>query len=142
MATSVPATVAFAAMPTRRQKRFARFFAVFTALVTTWCLGCSAFGPLIDALAGGAKGGGMVCGSEGPPVASSGDGHSAVQEAPNGTTAAPGDDCSCLGCYAATPVLQLMTVRLVSPPAVAARDLDAFLSVDRSPLVPPPQAQA
>lgn len=133
----------------RRRTGLSRALAAFTALATSWCLGCSAFELLIDAATGGKDSSGMVCASEGGHKVGAA---SSVMETAGATStihALPDEDggatamlCGCDGCFAPSPIAAALAT-IPSPPLVA---LPATLvtppSVDRAPLVPPPQASA
>jgi hypothetical protein len=125
-----------------------RALRAFTALITVWCLGCSSFEPLLAELLGSAAGPEMVCASEGgtrgamSPGASSAS--SDVSTVSVGTseeaTSARGFTCDCQGCYAPSPALP--AVALDALPALGQPHTEPAmpLSIEREPLVPPPQS--
>jgi len=109
-----------------------------TALATVWCLGCSAFDPMLDALVGSRGMAGMDCAREmGSPLTSD-RGVAAVAPSPDGSGHI-GYTCDCGGCFSASPhsaVLAMSTHTIPSPePQVFAR----LLSVTRAPVAPPPE---
>jgi hypothetical protein len=120
---------------------------VLTSLVTVWCLDCSAFEPLLDALLG-ARADVMSCGSM--QAASGSSGASRVAEANRGGAAIPhlsepghqrdGFDCGCGGsCHApnasASPIASIRAL----PPTIATIDAIHPVSADRVLLLPPPE---
>jgi hypothetical protein len=117
------------------------------ALATMWCLGCSAFDPLLDHLAGVSAASGMVCESDGygGPVTErvGGAAHAelpAVHVVP--TTDAGSDGgyvCGCQSCHAASLAAYALSIEPLPAPSVPATEPIALLSVVREPLVPPPQ---
>lgn len=138
----------------RNRAPVTRLFGALTALVTVWCLGCSAFEPLVEHLLGG--GSGMMCASE------SGVGMSDEMRAtPAGSEALPsagpqdhvpstvsaaqdhggrGFSCGCQSCTSASPTtVAFVAPELAAPRAHAWRPATQ-LDVPREPLVPPPQS--
>jgi hypothetical protein len=121
-----------------------RVLRAFTALVTVWCLGCSAFEPLLVALAGDSGSFGMSCGSEGiveggAVVADAGgDGAMIVRDA---STESSSRDClcQCQGCHAPSPIEIVATVERTPAQRLPVARPGVPLSVLREPLVPPPQ---
>jgi hypothetical protein len=126
-----------------------RALRALVALVTVWCLGCSAFEPLLDHLAGAPAGSEMICASDtGIGERVEGSLPSAVPDAGLQARLTSSDvpaeshayECGCQSCHAvqlafvavapATPALpaRLQTLEPTTPP-----------SVSREPLVPPPQ---
>lgn len=135
-----------------------RALRALVALVTVWCLGCSAFEPLLDHLVGVSGGVGMVCASDAgagerlavPPAPSESNGAQAAGlSAPSRTSvAAPSDapagqqayECGCQSCHA----VQLAIAGVAPSPPAAPERLQVLepvtpSSVSREPLVPPPQ---
>jgi hypothetical protein len=110
-----------------------RASSAFTALLTAWCLGCSAFEPLLGALNATPLAQEMTC-------------QSAAQDgqAPVGIVeVAPGADqgglaCGCEYCAAVSlPVFSLSFV--TSPlPLVTVSDAPELVGIEPTPLVPPP----
>ena len=121
-----------------------RALRTFTALVTVWCLGCSAFEPLLAGLTGESGGFGMACASERGPeglstVVNAGGGGAMIVDAPS-TGNSPDDClCQCQGCHAPSPNAIEVILERLAPPSLPSAGPDAFLSVARQPLVPPPQ---
>lgn len=128
----------------RRPSRLIRLLLGLTALATAWCLGCDAFDPLLAALfpEGGAT---MVCASDGPAsasVAQAGVGGGSAVAAPashNGGTAA---SCGCESCHAPVPTQLAVVVPAPSLPHQSVGEPGIPPSIDRTPLVPPPQRVA
>ena len=136
-----------------------RALRALVALVTVWCLGCSAFEPLLDHLAGVSAGVGMVCASDGgaserldvsPSSAeSSGGAAAAALSSPSVTSiAAPTDapagqhayECGCLSCHAVQLALAgVAPARPAHLERLQALEPGTPSSVSREPLVPPPQ---
>ena len=121
-----------------------RALRAFTALVTVWCLGCSAFEPLLAGLTGESGGFGMSCASEPgreglSTVVTAGGGGAMTVDAPS-TENSPDDClCQCQGCHAPSPNAIEVILERLAPPSLPSAGPDAFLSVARQPLVPPPQ---
>ena len=134
----------FPARMRRQPSLVTRLFRALTALVTVWCLGCSGFEPLVSGLLG-ANVGGMTCGGESSAprsLPSAGGAGVATQASIGGPADAHGDrgyDCGCQSCHAAEAQLAAMPQRagVAVPPAPAA--VERHLSIEREPLVPPPQ---
>jgi hypothetical protein len=128
----------------RRPSRLVRFLLGLTALATVWCLGCSAFDPLLAVLFP-AAGPTMVCASEGSasntmtqPVA---DGGSAVV-APASHDGGGAASCGCESCHAPVPTQLAVVVPTPSLPHHPMGEPGIPPSIDRTPLVPPPQRVA
>ena len=137
------------ALSCRRMRRFrsapARISALLTALLTVWCLGCSAYDPILA----GSFGVGMRCASEGemasmqagraPAASSQGPAAAApsVSAAPQAATL--GVDCGCGSCTATT--LRGVAAAIDAPPMpMMPASLPASHSiVAPEPLIPPPQ---
>ncbi len=127
-----------------RPSRLTRSLRSLTALVTVWCLGCSAFDPLIANLFPDSAGAMMVCASEAPS------GGTSLQDSDRRATSVSaiadegdrGASCDCGSCYAPAPTA-LLSARPPSPvPQQSAAELGLPPSVERAPLVPPPQRGA
>jgi hypothetical protein len=128
----------------RRSSLVIRFLLGLTALATVWCLGCSAFDPLLAALFPGA-GATMVCASEGSgsstltrPVT---DGGSGVIAAASHEGAAA-TSCGCESCHAPVPTQLAAVVPALPLPHQPLGEPGVPPSIDRTPLVPPPQRVA
>jgi hypothetical protein len=147
----------------RRPPTFAlRVLRALTALVTVWCLGCSAFEPVVSRLAGETVDTGMVCAGEasesaGATIAASADRASSSAPMPAMPTAgaahaeqpsalavptehgARGYVCGCQSCHAPEPMLAAVPAPATPSPAAAPAAPRLLVSVVREPLVPPPQ---
>jgi hypothetical protein len=129
----------------RRHSRLARAIHSLTALVTVWCLGCSAFDVLLSSLLPSA-GPAMVCASEGGGASGIAQ---AVTERQGSAIAATADedagngtDCGCGSCHA--PVPTELAIANPNPP-VSDQPADGpriAPAPTRAPLVPPPQRVA
>jgi len=129
----------------RRPSRLTRAIGCFTAFLTVWCLGCSAFDVLLSSLLPSA-GPTMVCASEGPAVSGIAQGVTERQ----GSAIMPvadqdggsGTDCGCGSCHAPVPT----QLAIASPnPPLSGQPADGPRSAPaptRAPLVPPPQRTA
>ena len=123
-----------------------RALRALTALITVWCLGCSSFEPLLAGLLGSA-GPGMVCASEGgsesaksPGTDVAGDRGSAASIGTSEEGASlRGFACDCQGCYAPSPVLPTVALDPLPAPSQPLTEPATPSSVEREPLVPPPQ---
>jgi hypothetical protein len=124
----------------RRTSRLTRLLRSLTALVTVWCLGCSAFDPLIAGLFPGDHPT-MVCASEGPSTI-----NAAAQE--GGSISAPatgqsdGAGCGCGFCTAPAPTDVASGTRARELPQQPGANAIVPPSVARTPLLPPPQSAA
>jgi hypothetical protein len=125
-----------------------RALRALTALVTVWCLGCSSFEPLLASLLGEEGVGGMACASEsairGPrPGRSAGaanDGRLAVNAVAALDTEAHRDfNCGCQSCIAMSLPALLVDAGPSVVPSVPASEPLTLVSIEREPLVPPPQ---
>jgi hypothetical protein len=130
---------------TRRFSPFLRLVWATTALVTVWCLGCSAFDPLL-ALLGGSSGPMMVCASDGgapapqnPTVATTSSTVDTVSIAPVSSQATHGDVCGCQSCQAAQSDRLDQQIAAQPTPRIERAEPPAPASVTRTPLLPPPQ---
>lgn len=138
------------ALSCRRMRRFqsapARISALVTALLTVWCLGCSAYDPILA----GSLGAGMRCASEGEMAsmqsgrASAASSHAgAATDAPS-VSAAPeaatlGVDCGCGSCTATTPSGVAAAIDAPPMPMMPASPQASRSIVAPEPLIPPPQ---
>ena len=125
----------------RPRSTLIRTLYAFTALVTVWCLGCDAFDPLLSSLAQSGTTF-MECASEGGAVTAT---H--IEQEASVRDASPDDDelgaaCDCQSCLAPAPAA-LVAAHVIPPlPDEPARSFSAPTSVEREPLVPPPQPVA
>ncbi|MEJ7810250.1 MAG: hypothetical protein WKG32_07495 [Gemmatimonadaceae bacterium] len=120
-----------------------------TALVTVWCLGCSAFEPMFAALTGSLTVTSMVCASDGRPSDSTDivttldvrtDALAVSAIFSGDEPPGPGYDCDCAGsCHAPSPPALAATPDRHPPPSVPSAEPTTLLSIEREPLVPPPQ---
>jgi hypothetical protein len=130
-----------------RLSRSQRFAGTITALITVWCLGCSAFDPLIALLSGRDAGTGMVCGADERPaggaamvVAGGSSANSVIAPVHEGRPSTV--VCDCQSCCAPAPTALAAAPLPPPPPGV---DVGTFLvppSLAREPLLPPPQRVA
>lgn len=120
------------------------------APLTVWCLGCSGFEPMVDALMGNAPGSGMVCGTSDrgeDDTATMATAASPQAAGPGvvsvGAAAHRGFDCGCgQSCHGVSVIDRRDAPRMSPPPRVATVDAPQPSSVARTPLVPPPQRTA
>ncbi len=115
-----------------------RTLRALTALVTVWCLGCAALDPLISELAAQPGSALMDCASEGAVAAIN------VDEEPSVSAYAPdekqsGAICDCQSCLAPAPTVVAAAPAAPPAPDDPARSFAAPTSIERAPLVPPPQ---
>ena len=116
-----------------------------TTLITVWCLGCTAFDPLL-ALLVGAKGPVMACASDGAMDATQG------ASADTGTFAASDSAlvaapavtghsyvCGCQSCHAAHAAASVRATTPQPTPQAQGFEAVALASVERAPLLPPPE---
>ncbi|MGH7711527.1 MAG: hypothetical protein ACREOG_09585 [Gemmatimonadaceae bacterium] len=118
-------------------------FRVLAALVNMWCLGCQGFDPLIANLTV-QPGSVMVRVSEGGSLASvaaptNRDEADSVRAPGSAETPHAGADCGCQGCHAPAPAALAAAPAPPSSPDDPPSDFSAPLSIERAPLVPPPQ---
>jgi hypothetical protein len=126
----------------RRPSLVTRVLRSLTALVTVWCLGCSAFDPLIASLFPG-DGPMMVCASEGPRSVQPGATNESSVSAPAPDRgASDGTSCGCASCTAPAPTGFAVAAPAQALPQQPATDAISPSSVARTPLVPPPQHAA
>ena len=126
---------------------FTRLTGLLVGLVTVWCLGCGAFEPLLRFLTDSAATG-MNCGSEqaqsslpfkGAPVASEHEGSGQTQVVTSLDQHEQGISCSCGFCYSASPLALSLALEPVPAPQAIPGTVPFFESIEREPLVPPPQ---
>lgn len=118
-----------------------------TALATVWCLGCSAFEPILAALHGGSAGSWMDCASDGSPeraasARQAGEGGYTLAVSNSAVDADPSTQdfaCQCQGCHAPSPTATEVAADRPAMPTVPSNSPATLLSVVREPLVPPPQ---
>src|SRR5437016_2919748 len=106
-------------------------------LLAIWCLGCTSFDVLLDALLRNSAGARAECAMPGDAAPTRAPQGTAVQPQPNDMSAA---ECGCDHCIA---VQADKTEVLVAPhvtPESLQHELGSALSVTREPLVPPPIA--
>ena len=123
-----------------------RTLGALTAILTVWCLGCSAFDPLLCRLFGTGAAVMDCAGAEQPAstpaiaTTTSGD-ESAVAVAPtsSGHGSPNAMTCDCQSCHAPPAALIALKPELTPPPAIALIEPGSFASVGREPLVPPPE---
>ena len=132
----------------RRFSPLLRLVWATTALVTVWCLGCSAFDPLL-ALLDGSNAPMTVCASDGAaPVAQGsvvGDTASSAQTSAFVVASSPaphGDVCGCQSCLAAQSDRAHEQISAQSAPRIERAEPVVPASVTRSPLLPPPERLA
>jgi hypothetical protein len=116
------------------------------ALVTVWCLGCSAYEPLLAGLLGPSAGRGMACDSESEMSGSATVTAAASHQAGNARVASAaaatpdrGFACSGQSCHSATPVVLAVVPQAALTPYLPESTPAEPLSIARAPLVPPPQ---
>jgi hypothetical protein len=153
MLSGVVARITFYS-PMRRPRRSAtRLVAALTALVTVWCLGCSAFDPLVEHLLG--VGSGMVCSSEGgavigsempaagmeaeTPTSTASQSHGVSTVSATQDSGASGISCGCQSCTAPSPAMQVVASPAVVSPEAHVWSATTLLDIEHEPLVPPPQ---
>jgi len=124
-----------------------RFVRVCTALVTVWCLGCGAFEPLVSSLAGTGNTG-MSCGSDetasSAPYQRAGEANESTPEQIQ--TVAARDQhqsgsysCGCESCYSSSPVTVSLGLHSLRAPEAVPTTPAFPESINRTPLLPPPQ---
>jgi len=124
----------------RRHSLPTRIISTLVALVTVWCLGCSAFEPLMAQLAGMNPGSTMECSPNGGMVSQPEAGGSAVEAVVAGAHHAY--ECGCQSCYAASPTMAAANTVAPKVPDVVQFKAQPAPGTDRAPLVPPPQVAA
>jgi hypothetical protein len=120
------------------------------ALITVWCLGCSGFEPLVDALFDRVAGSGMTCGPGGADAGETGGMAATDSPLTPGITSvlAQADDhrsfdCGCgQSCHGVSPMVWRDTTRPAPLPQVASADASQPPNVVRAPLLPPPERTA
>jgi hypothetical protein len=131
-----------------RHSRSARLVMVLTSLVTVWCLGCSAFEPLVDALLG--RTGVMTCAGQemaGAAAANTADAGAAdglaIRHVSAPVNQRQGFDCGCGGsCHAPRAGVSRTATGHTRPASIAVVDALQPPSADRVPLLPPPERVA
>jgi hypothetical protein len=130
----------------RRSLPVNRVLRALTALVTVWCLGCSAYEPLLAGLLGTSAAPGMACDSEGEmrgsATVTAGASHDAGDAKIASAAAATSDRgfaCSCQSCHSAAPVVLSVVSQAALTPYLPESTAASPLSIARAPLVPPPQ---
>jgi hypothetical protein len=130
----------------RSFRRASRVAHGFTAFVTAWCLGCSAFEPLLGAFAGDAARPGMVCtpkmdvsGTALDQMGGSGAWSAAVSNSESGSR---GFECGCQSCVAPAAIAPTLAAAPPPHPEVLSAPPTTPESVGHEPLVPPPQRRA
>jgi hypothetical protein len=121
----------------------------FVVLVTVWCTGCSGYEPLLDA-ALGRSGVGMRCAGESDAPSANAQGRApAVTDERSHAAAAisvlpmssseKGFSCGCTSCHAVT--LASWSYTPLAAPAISLANAPelALMSVERVPLLPPPE---
>jgi len=118
-----------------------------TALITVWCLGCSSYEPMLGALLGSVDSAGMSCDGKGgmedqtssvPESSSDSPSTASVSASTNGSQHS--FSCGCQSCQAASPSTLGVASTPFTPPRPPHSLFVNFLSVEREPLVPPPDA--
>jgi hypothetical protein len=105
-----------------------------TAVLTVWCLGCSAYDPLIDALTGAGRSP-MSCGSEmGAPAAT---GTAAI--AASAAASTQGFNCGCVSCTGASPQTLAFALTESASPTAELPAIALWTSITRAPVAPPPE---
>ncbi|HUR76819.1 MAG TPA: hypothetical protein VMZ22_02650 [Acidimicrobiales bacterium] len=125
----------------RRTSGLTRSIRTLTALVTVWCLGCSAFDPLIESLLPGDHPT-MVCASEAPSTVQLVKQEGGSIGAPANRDANDGASCGCGFCSAPAPTELVSSVPAPMVPQQPGLDAITPASVARTPLLPPPQPVA
>jgi len=124
-----------------------RFVRVGIALATVWCLGCGAFEPLVSSLARTGTSG-MSCGSDqterSTPYRRSGEANESTPQRVPAVAALdehePGNySCSCESCYSSSPVTISLELQSLSAPDAILTTPAFPESINRTPLLPPPQ---
>jgi hypothetical protein len=123
-----------------------RILRALTAIVTVWCLGCSAYEPVLAELLGTSGAPRMPCDSEsemgGSPTVTAGASHGAGDAkvaSAAATTSGRGFACGCQSCHAAAPVVLSVVSQTALTAYLPESTPAAPLSIARAPLVPPPQ---
>ena len=111
-----------------------------TALITVWCLGCSAYEPLLDSLLASGAATGMSCGSEmgaKNDLASAGQSSASVSSPP--AAAQAGYSCDCGSCQSETPQSWSIATATVRIPSAIEAAVVELTSITRAPIAPPPE---
>jgi cytochrome c553 len=130
----------------RRPSTLLRTIRALTAIVTVWCVGCSGFDPLLDAVLG-AGASVMTCGANGGAMSGEASSPSANVEGAQATVSAVtaahhGFDCGCGSCHAAAPAQLSFDGIPQLAPTLSPFRIGKLASVVRAPLLPPPQRTA
>ena len=133
-------------MPDYRRSPSLRLIWAATTLITVWCLGCTAFDPLLAQFGGSAT---MACASvssEQQPLGAAVSGISADMSA-SAVTAAPSAaatdiGCSCQSCHAAQSMPHEQRIVTQPTPRIDGPQPASPATVTRSPLLPPPERVA
>ena len=111
-----------------------------TALITVWCLGCSAYEPLLDSLLVSGAPTGMSCGSEmgaKNDLASAGQSGASISSSP--AAAQAGYACDCGSCQSETPQSWTIATSTARIPSAIAAAVVELTSITRAPVAPPPE---
>jgi len=117
-----------------------------TGLVTVWCLGCSGYEPLLNALLG--TGAVMACASEMSEGTERGAMSDSVDSAANTSavtvaeSSPRGFDCGCGSCHAPSPRPPVLAAATSARPFVGGAPIIEPVSVSRAPVAPPPQQRS
>jgi hypothetical protein len=108
-----------------------------TALITVWCLGCSAYEPLLDSLLASGASTGMSCGSEmGTKNDLASTGQNTVLSSP---AAQAGYACGCGSCQSETPQSWSVATSATRIPSTIEAVVVEPTSITRAPVAPPPE---
>ena len=127
----------------RSPSRVTRTLRSITGLLMVWCLGCSAYDPLIAALVPALDGRVMVCAADEPAemasVVMAADGIERAIGAPSDQQGESDATCGCDSCHAPAVALHAVAMPPAALPHQPSAEPGIPPSVDRTPLVPPPQ---
>jgi hypothetical protein len=127
----------------RPPSRVTRMLRCITGLLMVWCLGCSAYDPLIAALVPALDGRVMVCAADEPAemasVVTAADGIERAIGAPSDQQGESDATCGCDSCHAPAVALHAVVMPPAALPHQPSSEPGIPPSVDRTPLVPPPQ---
>lgn len=127
----------------RYPSRVTRTLRSITGLLMVWCLGCSAYDPLIAALVPALDGRVMVCAAdESAEMASVVMAADGAERAIGATADRQGESdatCGCDSCHAPAVALHAVAMPPAALPHQPSSEPGIPPSVDRTPLVPPPQ---
>jgi len=123
--------------------RVTRTLRGITGLLMVWCLGCSAYDPLIAALVPASDGRVMVCAAderaEIVSVVMPADGTERAIGAPSDHRGESDATCGCDSCHAPAVALHPVAMPPAALPHQPSSEPGIPPSVERTPLVPPPQ---